>query len=100
MTETVPQTSAEFRSISIAVNLSAKLVMDDRFNRAFNMLMDGQPQTIGRLTFKITETAAVPDMAAAVNTLTTYRSRCISISMDDYGFGQSTLSDLRKLSRP
>lgn len=97
VTETVLKTLADLQTISIAVNLSARLVIDGRFNSAMNMLLDSHPQTVDRLIFEITETAAVADMAAAVKTLTTYRKRGISISMDDYGTGQSTLSYLREL---
>lgn len=97
ITETVLQALANFRSLSIAVNLSAKLVIDDRFNCALNAVLDSYPQTVRRLIFEITETTALTEMDEAVNRLTAYRKRGISISMDDYGTGQSTLSYLREL---
>lgn len=84
-------------SISIAVNLSAKLVVDDRFNRLLGTLLDRHASLAGRLIFEVTESAAMRDMDVAVMALKSYRARGIAISLDDYGTGQSTLSYLREL---
>lgn len=95
--EATLQALGELRAISIAVNLSAKLVVDHRFNLALEALLDRYPRVIDRLIFEITESATMADLAAAVDALEAYRRRGISISMDDYGTGQSTLSYLREL---
>ncbi len=84
-------------AVSIAVNLSAKLLADARFNRALDDLLGDYGPQVDRLIFEVTESAAMADMDAAVAALEAYRARGITISMDDYGTGQSTLSYLRRL---
>ncbi len=97
VTEATLVTLGKLQSISIAVNLSAKLVVDDRFNRSLDTLLDRYASVVGRLIFEVTESAAMRDMDVAVMALKSYRKRGIAISLDDYGTGQSTLSYLREL---
>jgi diguanylate cyclase len=97
VTEATLVALGKLESISIAVNLSAKLVVDDRFNRSLDALLDRHASVVERLIFEVTESAAMRDMDVAVMTLKSYRRRGIAISLDDYGTGQSTLSYLREL---
>lgn len=83
--------------ISIAVNLSAKLVASPRFHQMLDALLDGRPGDVGRLIFEITESAALADIDDAALALERYRARGIAISMDDYGTGQSTLTYIKRL---
>ncbi|WP_173655751.1 EAL domain-containing protein [Sphingomonas turrisvirgatae] len=85
------------RPITGAVNISAKLLGSDSFTQALVKLVrcSGiQPQL---LTFEVTESAAMTDPEAAASALHTFRALGVSISMDDYGTGQSTLSYLKRL---
>jgi diguanylate cyclase len=83
--------------VSIAVNISAKLVAAPRFHRALDALLDARPAHVSRLIFEVTESAAMADIDGAVAALERYRARGIAISMDDYGTGQSTLTYIKRL---
>ena len=50
-----------------------------------------------RLTFEITETAVMQDFDRAISSLGRLRAAGISIALDDFGSGYSSLSYLRKL---
>lgn len=97
VTRAALDTIAQTEGVSVAVNLSAKLLTDARFNRLLDLLIAEYPGQVGRLIFEVTESAAMADMAAAIAALEAHRARGIVISMDDYGTGQSTLSYLRQL---
>lgn len=97
VTEAALGTIARLDRVSVAVNLSAKLLTDGRFNRALDKLLARYEAQVERLIFEITESAALADMDAAIAALEAHRRRGITISMDDYGTGQSTLSYLRRL---
>lgn len=81
----------------MAVNLSAKLLSDARFNRALDIMLESHARSVGSLIFEVTESAAMSDIAIARTALEAYRARGTTISMDDYGTGQSTLSYLGEL---
>lgn len=97
VTRAALDTIARLDGVSIAVNLSAKLLSDARFNRALDALLEGHAKSVTSLIFEVTESAAMSDLAAARLALEAHRARGITISMDDYGTGQSTLSYLREL---
>jgi diguanylate cyclase len=85
------------RDISVAVNLSAKLLLDSSFNAALDAVLARNAGLIGRLIFEITETAAMADLASSARALARFRDAGITISMDDYGTGQSTLAYIQQL---
>ncbi len=83
--------------ITAAVNISAKLLTSDSFNDALcEMLARGTAPTTS-LVFEVTESAALADCDAAAEILKGYQQLGITIAIDDYGTGQSTLSYLRQL---
>jgi EAL domain-containing protein (putative c-di-GMP-specific phosphodiesterase class I) len=83
--------------LTAAVNISAKLLDAPAFIAAVDRMLDAAPVPPDALIFEVTESAAMSDPATATATLRHFRSRGVSISMDDYGTGQSTLSYLREL---
>lgn len=85
------------REVRVAINLSAVLFEDPEFTAALAELMNRQDVVLRRLIFEVTESAAMvaPERVAAA--LTYFKSLGISISVDDYGTGQSTLTYLKKL---
>ncbi len=85
------------RTMTAAVNISARLLTSDTFAAAVDRLLDAAPVPADALIFEVTESAAMADTDAAVATLHHFRDRGVAISMDDYGTGQSTLSYLREL---
>lgn len=80
-----------------AVNISARLLSSPRFLATVETLLaeTGVPRT--RLIFEVTESAAFIDADSATRALESFRAMGVTISMDDYGTGQSTLSYLKRL---
>jgi EAL domain-containing protein (putative c-di-GMP-specific phosphodiesterase class I)/CHASE2 domain-containing sensor protein len=83
--------------LTVAINISARLVTSDGFNAKVATLLDQNVVPADTLVFEITESATMADPQAAAAALSRYRDLGIAISMDDYGTGQSTLSYLRNL---
>jgi EAL domain-containing protein (putative c-di-GMP-specific phosphodiesterase class I)/GGDEF domain-containing protein len=83
--------------ITAAVNISAKLVTNAAFKEHVLALLAGSAIPNSSLIFEVTESAALDDPEAAAVALAEFRDRGVTISMDDYGTGQSSLSYLRKL---
>jgi EAL domain-containing protein (putative c-di-GMP-specific phosphodiesterase class I)/CHASE2 domain-containing sensor protein len=83
--------------ITAAVNISARLVASDAFNDQLCALLAQEIAPSTALAFEVTESATLADPDAAAATLAGYRQLGITISIDDYGTGQSTLSYLRQL---
>lgn len=80
-----------------AVNISAKLLNSAPFIADLRELVETSGIAPALLTFEVTESATMRDPAAAAAALQSFRDLGISISMDDYGTGQSTLSYLKQL---
>ena len=83
--------------ISAAVNISARLIASPAFLSAAETLLAGTGVPRHRLTFEVTESAAIADPDSAASALQKFRDMGIDISMDDYGTGQSTLNYLKRL---
>lgn len=98
------QTIADLRAwcarglvIKAAVNISARLLSSRAFIAAAEDILraTGVPRT--RLIFEVTESATIENPDAAVEALHRFRELGVTISMDDYGTGQSSLTYLRTL---
>lgn len=83
--------------LGAAVNISARLLSSPSFLTRAEDLLDELGVPDDRLTFEVTESAELDDPDASIAALGRFKARGISISMDDYGTGQSTLSYLKKL---
>ena len=83
--------------VTAAVNISARLIASSAFLAAAEALLAGTGVPRHRLTFEVTESAAIADADSAASALQRFRDMGIEISMDDYGTGQSTLSYLKRL---
>ena len=83
--------------LTVAVNISAKLLSDASFNAAVEDALVAAPVPTTALVFEVTESAAMLDPTIAVAALRRYRDLGIGVSMDDYGTGQSTLTYLKQL---
>lgn len=83
--------------ITGAVNISAKLLGSESFTHTLIELVRESGIRPQQLTFEVTESATMTDPEAATAALHAFRKLGVSISMDDYGTGQSTLSYLKKL---
>jgi EAL domain-containing protein (putative c-di-GMP-specific phosphodiesterase class I) len=81
--------------VKLSVNLSARNLTDADFCRdAIAVVREAG----ARIYFEITETAVVDDPLVAIASIAAFREAGISISIDDYGAGLSSLSYLKQIA--
>jgi EAL domain-containing protein (putative c-di-GMP-specific phosphodiesterase class I)/CHASE2 domain-containing sensor protein len=83
--------------LSVAVNVSTTLLLDTGFVALLENEIAAAGLPAGRITLEVTESAAMKDSDRAIATLESWRALGVSISIDDYGTGQSSLSYLQTL---
>ena len=80
--------------LTLAVNISGRLIGDDDFARAALDLVAKAPH---QLCFEITETAVIDNPQKALENIELFASKGVRISIDDYGSGLSSLAYLKQL---
>jgi EAL domain-containing protein (putative c-di-GMP-specific phosphodiesterase class I) len=85
------------RGLSIAVNLSGRLVREPGIGSAIAREFHRAMIDPHRLIFEITESLLMEDRSLAVQTLCQLRALGTRLSVDDFGTGYSSLSRLNKL---
>jgi diguanylate cyclase (GGDEF)-like protein len=83
--------------LSLSVNLSARNLQEPELGARIVELARSSRFPLQRLTVEVTETAIMADSALAKKVLTVLHEAGISISMDDFGIGQSSLAYLKDL---
>jgi EAL domain-containing protein (putative c-di-GMP-specific phosphodiesterase class I)/CHASE2 domain-containing sensor protein len=83
--------------ISVAVNVSATLLADHAFIESVRETLQCSRVPAERITIEVTESAAMHEPERAIAALESWRALGVSISIDDYGTGQSSLNYLQKL---
>jgi EAL domain-containing protein (putative c-di-GMP-specific phosphodiesterase class I) len=86
--------SAAGFKLTLAVNISARLLSDTEFAQSAIQRVRQAPHTI---CFEITETAVIDHPTLALRHIELFAEKGISISIDDYGSGLSSLAYLRQL---
>ncbi|MCC6631179.1 MAG: EAL domain-containing protein [Gammaproteobacteria bacterium] len=84
--------------VGIAVNLSARLLQDFAFPDRLAALLAAHDVMPCMLELEITESAMLMDVGRALHVGRRIRELGVSLSIDDYGTGFSSLSYLRDLS--
>jgi EAL domain-containing protein (putative c-di-GMP-specific phosphodiesterase class I)/GGDEF domain-containing protein len=84
--------------VRVAVNLSAHQLRRPELDTIVARMIDRHGLPGGMLELELTETVAALDCASACALFERLRARNISISIDDFGAGYSSLSYLKKLS--
>jgi EAL domain-containing protein (putative c-di-GMP-specific phosphodiesterase class I) len=84
-------------NVTLAVNLSAKLVNDIEFPDRLATLMAEHGLANGQLTIEITETAALTQPSRTLDILTRLRVKGFGLSLDDFGTGYSSLTQLYRM---
>ncbi len=82
---------------TIAVNISVSLLPNKQFLRQISELVQQSSVDPSMLVFEITESAALDNPDQAIEAMTALRALGVSLSIDDYGTGQSTLTYLKRL---
>ncbi len=86
------------RKVFVAVNISARHLMDDSFPTQLQKLMAQHHINPQFLELELTESAIIADPERATQTLKRIHEMGVKIAIDDFGTGYSSLSHLRKLS--
>lgn len=82
----------------IALNLSGQSVVDPSFRQTVDqMLAQAGKEVSRRLCFEITETAAITNVAAALEFIATVRGRGSTVALDDFGSGTASFGALKTL---
>ncbi len=81
----------------MSVNLSARLLSDKGFTLRLKASLARHKLPARLLTLELTETAELAGSGAAMDMLVALRDLGITISIDDYGTGLSTLDYLKKI---
>lgn len=83
------------RPHKIAVNVSAVQLAHGDFSELVHGILAETGLSPGRLELELTETAIIADKARALHLLRRIRSLGVSVSIDDFGSGYSSLLTLR-----
>lgn len=86
--------AAAGHDLSVFVNIAGVLLSDARFVRdACALIADGG----ARLGFEVTETSVIRDPESAIANLKVFAEAGVTIAIDDYGAGLSSLAYLKRL---
>jgi diguanylate cyclase len=85
------------RSIPVAVNISARCLLDPRFPAHVRELLDAHDVAPYLLCLELTETAVMTDYDLALVVLQALDTMGVSLSIDDFGTGYSSMSYLKTL---
>ncbi len=85
------------RSLSIAVNVSARQFRHPEFARQILALLRETGANPYRLKLELTESLLLADINDAIQKMTELRSIGVSFALDDFGTGYSSLSYLKRL---
>jgi diguanylate cyclase (GGDEF)-like protein len=83
--------------VAVTVNLSALDLYDSEIPTLLSGLLRDHRLDPAKLVLEITESAVMRDSAHAAKTLRDVKARGITLAMDDYGTGQSSLALLKRL---
>ena len=90
-------TRAGFEPLHVSINLSGSTIGDDAFLDWLQVQLDRSGVDGARLTFDLTETAAVSNMEHAQRLMSTLGARGCRFALDDFGTGLSSLTHLKNL---
>ena len=80
--------------LQVSINISGRLISDPRF---IATALDRLAGRAGRICFEITETAVIDNPELALSHMNRLREAGVSMSIDDYGAGLSSLAYLRSI---
>jgi len=85
------------QNYSVAVNLSARNLIDSRCAEKIKILMEQYETPTGALELELTESVLMVDPDGAIILLQELSDLGVKLSIDDFGTGYSSLAYLRKL---
>jgi len=87
----------EGRMFKVAVNLSARNLMDEALLDTVARLLEAHGADPRCLELEVTESALIADPQRAADTLQALNALGVTLAIDDFGTGYSSLSHLRRL---
>lgn len=88
---------AEGMDLHVSVNISALDLIDDSLPDFVAATLEHHGVPPGRLALEVTESAVMQDTAFALRVLQGLKRTGVRLSVDDFGTGQSSLAQLRRL---
>jgi diguanylate cyclase (GGDEF)-like protein len=89
--------NADAGELVVSVNVSPRQLIDADFERHVADALESSGLAPDRLCLEITESAVIADPAGAVAKLQQLKSLGVRLALDDFGVGQSSLSQLKVL---
>lgn len=83
--------------LGVAVNLSPRLVQDLEFPDRLGLILREFDATAEQLTLEVTEAASLDDPELVMDIFTRLRVKGVGLSLDDFGIGTSSLTQLYKM---
>lgn len=83
--------------LGAAVNLSPRLVQDLEFPDRLGLILREFDATAEQLTLEVTEAASLDDPELVMDIFTRLRVKGVGLSLDDFGIGMSSLTQLYKM---
>ncbi|MEV4689089.1 EAL domain-containing protein [Microbacterium sp. LWH3-1.2] len=83
--------------IDVSVNVSPTQLQDSAFSTWLGRLVDRISHPARRLTLEITEGRRIGNVSAVVGRLDRLRAMGLGIALDDFGAGQASLTQLKRL---
>jgi len=84
-------------TLTIAVNISAQNLKSNKIYKSLMFILEQYNLDMKALQLEVTESAVVDDPATAIAVLSRFKKAGISLSIDDYGTGYSSLAQLKQL---
>lgn len=85
---------ARGHSVDVAVNISGRILGEPDF---LDFAREALGQAVGHIVFEITETAVIENPEVALGMLDSFAALGVSISIDDFGTGLSSLAYLKQI---
>jgi len=88
---------ADGTDLHVSVNISALDLLDDSLPPYVSRMLEHHAVPPERIALEITESAVMQDAACAMRVLQALRDTGVRLSIDDFGTGESSLAQLRRL---
>jgi EAL domain-containing protein (putative c-di-GMP-specific phosphodiesterase class I) len=91
------QSHPVLNKMTASVNVSARQLQDFDFVHKVKIILDESDVNPAHLKFEITESMALHDVEYTIRVLQQLKMLGVHLSMDDFGIGHSSLSQLKRL---
>lgn len=93
----IPKIQAHRSEIKVAINLSTSLFSDKTWLNEFKSILQAHPKQCAFLEIELTENFLIDDLVHSVETIDDFHTLGLSVAIDDFGSGFSSLQYLKTL---